>query len=72
MASLVDAQINFVSALKGLVELDYNAVEAYDAAINKITNEEYRKQLQIFRDDHKKHIEELNILLSTHSEEIDT
>ncbi|AFC70705.1 hypothetical protein MC5_01535 [Rickettsia australis str. Cutlack] len=35
MTTLVRTQNNFADAIKELVELDYDAIEAYKAAINR-------------------------------------
>lgn len=69
MTTLVGIQNNFVDAIKELVELDYDAIEAYEAAINRITDENYKTQLQRFKEDHERHVKELNELLSKHKEE---
>jgi rubrerythrin len=72
MATLVGTQSNFVDALKELIELDYDAVEAYEAAINRLENKEYKSQLTNFRDDHKRHVKELSALMKKHNEEAPT
>ncbi|HJD65028.1 MAG TPA: PA2169 family four-helix-bundle protein [Rickettsia endosymbiont of Diachasma alloeum] len=69
MTTLVGIQNNFVDAIKELVELDYDAIEAYEAAINRITDENYKTQLQRFKEDHERHVKELNELLLQHKEE---
>jgi rubrerythrin len=68
MTTFVGTQIKFLDALKELVELDYDAVEAYDAAINRIQNTVYKNQLKNFKEDHQRHIKELNELLTKHGE----
>ncbi|MFY9589586.1 DUF892 family protein [Rickettsia endosymbiont of Halotydeus destructor] len=70
MTTLVGTQKNFVTALKELIELDYDAIEAYEAAINRIKNEEYKNRLQKFKEDHERHVKELNNLLVIHKEEV--
>ena len=42
MATLVGTQTKFVDALKELAELDHDAIEAYEAAINRLENEFYK------------------------------
>lgn len=42
MATLVGTQKNFADALKALIELDYDAIEAYKAAIDRLENENYK------------------------------
>ncbi|ABE05225.1 DUF2383 domain-containing protein [Rickettsia bellii] len=69
MTTLIGIQNNFVDGIKELVELDYDAIEAYEAAINRITDENYKTQLQRFKEDHERHVKELNELLSKHKED---
>lgn len=69
MTTLVGTQTDFSDALRNLLELDYDAVEAYDAAINRLENTTYIQKLSEFRDDHKRHIQELSNLLRSHNEE---
>ena len=69
MVTLVGTQDSFARVIKELIELDYDAVEAYEAAINRLNSEDYKKQLSIFMEDHKRHIKELSELLTKHKEE---
>lgn len=69
MVTLVGTQDSFAGVIKELIELDYDAVEAYEAAINRLNSEAYKKQLSIFMEDHKRHIKELSELLTQHKEE---
>lgn len=69
MTTLVGTQKDFADAVKALVELDYDAVEAYEAAINRMTKEAYKSQLQKFKEDHQRHIRELNVVLKAHNKE---
>ncbi|RZI45260.1 DUF2383 domain-containing protein [Candidatus Finniella inopinata] len=72
MATFVGTQSDFVKALKELIELDYDAVEAYQAAINRLDNTTYIEKLESFKADHQRHITELSILLKKHSEDAPT
>ena len=45
--------------LNDLIQLDYDAIEAYDAAIERLDSPAYRAQLQAFRDDHQRHTTDL-------------
>jgi rubrerythrin len=67
MVTLVGTQEDFGAALKDLLELDYDAVEAYEAAINRIESQVYKDQLNIFKADHERHIQEISTLLGQHS-----
>ena len=69
MATFVGTQSNFVKALKELIELDYDAVEAYQTAINRLSNITYIEKLESFKADHQRHITELSILLKKHNED---
>ncbi|MES2608513.1 MAG: ferritin-like domain-containing protein [Pseudomonadota bacterium] len=68
MVTLVGMQDDFGSALKDLIELEYDAVEAYEAAINRLDNEEYRMSITSFMQDHLRHIKEVSELLKKHNE----
>jgi rubrerythrin len=68
MTTFVGDQEDFAKVLAELVELDYDAVEAYDAAINRVKNEKYKVVFKEFRSDHAKHIGELNAILVNHGQ----
>jgi rubrerythrin len=63
MTTLVGLQTDLNSLLKRLVELDYDAIEAYDVAIQRVHSDDYRAQLRAFRSDHLRHVEELSRVL---------
>ena len=67
MVTLVGIQTEFEDALKDLIELDYDAVEAYDAAINRLENQDFKEKLNIFKADHEWHIQELSSILKISS-----
>lgn len=50
---------DFISELGDLIELDYDAIAAYKAAIERLENAAYKKKLTEFLGDHKKHVVEL-------------
>jgi predicted outer membrane protein len=68
MVTTVGIQTDFTAALKDLVELDFDAIEAYEVAINKIENTTYKTQLAAFKADHERHTRELAAVLKTHGE----
>lgn len=70
MVSLVGTQTNYADALRALIELDYDAVEAYEAAINRVNDEMYKSTLTKFKNDHQNHIEKLSELLRDHGEAV--
>ncbi|MCA0370312.1 MAG: ferritin-like domain-containing protein [Proteobacteria bacterium] len=63
MVTFVGMKDDFGADLVDLVELEYDALEAYDAAIARLENEEYKENLMSFRDDHERHIKDLSDLL---------
>ncbi|MCD6056067.1 MAG: uncharacterized protein K0R12_1029 [Gammaproteobacteria bacterium] len=63
MATMVGTQSNFEDALYELCELDYDAAEAYEAAINRVDKTEYKEKLKEFKEDHQRHIEEIRSFL---------
>jgi len=63
MATLVGTQSKLVDSVKSLIELDYDAIEAYQAAIDNIENTQYKNQLEKFCNDHRRHVDKLSLLL---------
>lgn len=59
MVTTVGTESNLVDTLNNLIELDYDAIEAYDAAIDRIDSAEYKARLKEFRDDHARHTRDL-------------
>ena len=56
MVTYVGKESNFLEALNHLIQLDYDAVEAYDAAIERLKSTHWREVLKSFREDHLRHI----------------
>lgn len=63
MTELVDAE-EIIKDLNDLIELDYDAVEAYQAAIDRLEDKNYKDQLANFMQDHQNHIAALSQLVS--------
>jgi len=63
MATLVGTQKDLNSLLTSLIELDLDAVEAYEAAIERVDLADARDALATFRDDHRRHVRELGAAL---------
>lgn len=72
MTTQVGTQTSFIEAVKELIELDYDAVEAYEVAIKNLEKSEYKKKLESFKEDHHRHIKELSDFLSRCNEEAPT
>lgn len=67
MATLVGRQTEFSAALTELCKLDYDAIEAYAAAIERLKNNHYKKALKEFSNDHVRHTREISIILEKHN-----
>lgn len=65
MTTLVGTQQSFDKALYDLCELDFDAAEAYEAAIKRLDNLAYVNKLRQFKEDHLKHIYNLRNILQT-------
>src|SRR5688572_8709627 len=63
-STFVVTQDTFEDAVSSLIELDYDAIEAYEAAINRIEDESSKEKLNEFADDHRRHVKELREVLN--------
>lgn len=70
MSTMVGTQESFIKAIQELVELDYDAIGAYESAIKNLDNSVYRKKLEEFKQDHKRHITELSRFLERQKEKV--
>ena len=59
MATMVRSEKDIVSLLNDLIALDFDAIEAYDAAIARLSDTNDKDQLQRFLGDHLRHTVEL-------------
>lgn len=55
----MNATEKLIRKLNDLIELDYDAIEAYQEAIERLENGSYRMKLQEFREDHERHTRNL-------------
>ncbi len=55
--------VSVLEGLNDLLQLDHDAVGAYEAAIERLQNRDYAVQIEGFRKDHERHIRELNDLI---------
>lgn len=58
MTTATDSK-EFISELSDLIEVDYDAIAAYQAAIERLDSAAYKKKLTEFLGDHKRHVVEL-------------
>lgn len=54
-----------VAKLNKLIELDYDAIAAYQQAVERLDNVEFCETLAIFKNDHHRHVEVLGTLVKT-------
>lgn len=64
MVTTVGTESNIADLLNDLIQLDYDAADAYQAAIDQLENPSYRAALGAFREDHLRHVSELSAILS--------
>jgi uncharacterized protein (TIGR02284 family) len=64
MTTTVGTENTLESLLEDLIQLDYDAADAYQAAIDRLENSSYRTRLAEFKRDHLRHITELGEILS--------
>jgi rubrerythrin len=50
-----------VDALNDLLQLEYDALGAYELALENLPAPEHREQLELFRRHHERHVQELNM-----------
>jgi uncharacterized protein (TIGR02284 family) len=65
MTTTVGTENTLESLLEDLIQLDYDATDAYQAAIDRLENSSYRTRLVEFMRDHLRHITELGEILSS-------
>lgn len=65
MTTTIGTETEVSDLLKDLVALDFDAVAAYNAAVDRLEDPEARKQLTAFRGDHERHIRDLQALMHT-------
>ncbi|MDB4927533.1 MAG: uncharacterized protein JWM10_17 [Myxococcaceae bacterium] len=63
MATAVGTQSDLGDLLHQLIELDYDAIEAYRTALARFEDTGFRSQMSSFQQDHERHVHELSVLL---------
>lgn len=64
MVTTVGLERSLENLLWDLVLLDLDAAEAYESAIKRLANEDYRAKLEEFREDHLRHAREVGAVLN--------
>lgn len=62
----------FIYDLKNLLSLDYAAIDAYETAIEKLTNQTYKNKLEEFKKDHQNHVKNISNYLKKKNEDVPT
>lgn len=70
MTTMVGKEDTLVELLQDLIELDYDAIKAYEAAIERVENTLYQTKLREFCDDHKRHTTNLAPFLQEMGEDV--
>ena len=68
MATSIGTADKLTDALNNLIALDFDAIEAYEAAINRLENASYAEQLRQFRGDHERHTRDLSPIVRERGE----
>lgn len=63
MEQISDSDAALVAELNDLLMLDHDAVQAYTLAIKLFEHPDFKRQLEVFRADHDRHIDELSQLV---------
>jgi rubrerythrin len=63
MEQISESDAALTAELNDLLRLDHDAVQAYTLAIKLLEHPDYKRQLEEFRADHQRHIDELSRLI---------
>src|SRR5580704_15096548 len=63
MAEMTKTSEQVIKHLNALIELDFDAIEAYQAAIERLSEPTERMQLHRFLADHTRHVVDLSALV---------
>jgi uncharacterized protein (TIGR02284 family) len=72
MVTTVGNEDSLAKRLSNLIELDYDAIGAYESAIDRIDDSQSKSRLAEFMADHQKHTENLGEHLHAMGEEVPT
>jgi hypothetical protein len=64
----IGKEAQLVDTLKHLIALDYDAISAYQASVDRLESSRYRRALREFMTDHWRHIQELTPIVSEFGE----
>lgn len=64
MATTIGNETNLIDTLNNLIRLDFDAIEAYQAAINRLQDATCKEQLTQFMRDHERHTRDLSAIVT--------
>lgn len=64
MVTLVGLESDLLQTLNNLVQLDLDAMEAYDLGVARVERSEFHEQLEAFKGDHVRHAEQLSAIVT--------
>ena len=69
MATTVGNQDNINELVKALLNLEHDALEAYEEVIERLDDRAFAEKVESFRQDHLRHVEQLNQIADSLGEE---
>jgi hypothetical protein len=67
MATMVGRESDAKTLFKNLIQLEHDAIAAYDTVIEKLSDSGRAEKVRSFREDHTSHLDELQKLAGEHS-----
>lgn len=64
MATMVGKSMDYITNLKDLLVLEYDAIAAYEATVERLDDTALKQQFVVFTDEHRRHISELTELVT--------
>lgn len=64
MVTSVGTETDVVEMLNNLIRLDFDAIEAYRAAVDRLENRSFAERLRSFQEDHERHTRELGAVVA--------
>jgi rubrerythrin len=70
MATLVGTQKDTGTLINSLLELEYDAIAAYEVAIERLEAQNSKKALEGFLADHRRHVKDLTVLAHHYTQKV--
>ncbi len=72
MVTTVGTSTDMASLIENFILLEHDAIAAYDATIERLSNPEYKAQIAEFRNDHLRHLDDLTQLAARYGANVPT